>query len=366
VNEVELAEQLLAFDTATAAGLERAMDFVAGWMHARDVRIREERLGDRRCLIATAGAGATRVLFNGHMDVVPGHPDQFTPRRRGGRLYGRGAYDMKGALAAMMLATAEFSRQPSDGAVLDFLIVPDEERSEPGINCSEGLVRDGLTADFVICGEPTDLHVGIQAKGVVLICAHVSGVAAHGSTPWLGENAVLRAIDLYGRMTQLPFMAESSDMFPSPSINLSRIDGGDALNSVPDTCAMWVDIRSLPGQDRRAIVEDVRALDPSVRIDVVVDKPAANVASTHPFVEALVEAARRADPQARVVGRDGSSDAIPFVEKGIPAVEFGPVGAGHHGPDEYVEMASLGPYRQSLVAFVRAVAATSMSPEYVI
>ncbi len=222
MNEVQLAEQLLAFDTATAAGLERAMDFVAGWMHARDVRIREERLGDRRCLIATAGAGATRVLFNGHMDVVPGHPDQFTPTRRSGRLYGRGAYDMKGALAAMMLATAEFSRQPSDGAVLDFLIVPDEERSEPGINCSEGLVRDGLTADFVICGEPTDLQVGIQAKGVVLRLrprsrrggARIDAVARHECG--VARGRALRAHDraaLHGRV--LGHVSESVDQ-PEP------------------------------------------------------------------------------------------------------------------------------------------------------
>jgi succinyl-diaminopimelate desuccinylase len=356
-----LAEQLIAIDTSAPVGLERAIDFVAGWLDAREVPVREVRVGDRRCLLARVGAGTAHVLFNGHLDVVPGHPGQFRPERRGGRLYGRGAYDMKAALAAMMMATAQLARDGLVGAVLDLMIVPDEERGEPGDNCSEALVRDGLRADFVVCGEPTDLHVGIQAKGVLLLCLRVPGTAAHGSTPWLGDNAVLRAIEIYRRIGALPFMSESTEMFPSPSVNLGRIDGGDALNSVPDACRMWVDIRCLPNQDRAGILTQIRAIDPEATVEVILDKAAARVPSTHPMVETLVGVARAADPAARAIGRDGSSDAIPFLEVGVPAVEFGPVGAGHHGPDEYVELASLQPYREALVAFVRAVAAGDRS-----
>lgn len=357
VNEAHLAEQLIAIDTSAPVGLERAIDFVAGWLDAREVPVREVRVGDRRCLLARVGDGPAHVLFNGHLDVVPGHPGQFAPERREGRLYGRGAYDMKAALAAMMIATAELARDRVDGVALDLMIVPDEERGEPGANCSEALVRDGLRADFVICGEPTDMQVGIQAKGVLLLCLHVPGTAAHGSTPWLGENAVIRAFEIYRRVGELPFMSASSEMFPSPSVNLGRIEGGEALNSVPDMCRLWLDIRCLPEQDRTEIVAQIQAIDPQARIELILNKAAARVPSTHPHVATLVEVARAADPTARAVGRDGSSDAIPFLEVGVPAVEFGPVGAGHHGPDEYVEIASLQPYRESLVAFVRAVAA---------
>lgn len=372
MHEVDLAEQLLAFDTSDVTGLERAMDFAAGWLNAAGVPVREVRFPDRRCLIATAGDGPARIIFNGHLDVVPGDPAQFSPVRRDGRLYGRGAYDMKGALAAMMLAVADLAAQRLRGAVVELVIVPDEERSEPGLNCSEALARDGLRGDIVICGEPTDFHVGVQAKGVVCLELDVPGVAAHGSTPWLGRNAVLRAIELYEAIGRLPFMTESSELFPSPSLNLGRIEGGEALNSVPGRCRMWIDIRSLPGQSRSDIVAQVAAIDPEVGVTVVVDKAAADVAPTEPMVQALLWAARGADPTAGVVGRDGSSDAIPFLEAGVPAVEFGPVGAGHHGPDEYVEMASLATYRRALVQFVRRVAADAQAdgvawtPEYTI
>ena len=82
----------------------------------------------------------------------------------------------------------------------------------------------------------------------------VTGTLAHGSTPWLGDNAVLKAIDVFRQIETLPFARESSELFDRPSINLGRIMGGDALNKVPDACAMDVDVRYLPGQDPEAIL----------------------------------------------------------------------------------------------------------------
>ena len=100
--------------------------------------------------------------------------------------------------------------------------------------------------DFVITGEPTDMHIGIQAKGVLAIRLEVNGRAAHGATPWLGENAILKALDVFRAIESLPFARQSSELFDRPSINLGRILGGDALNKVPDTCVIDVDIRYLP------------------------------------------------------------------------------------------------------------------------
>ena len=200
-------------------------------------------------------------MLHGHLDVVPGHPEQFSPRIEDGRLFGRGAYDMKSALAAMMLAVADLAGD-IDGVEVELVVVPDEERSDPGENCTEMLVRDGLRADFVVCGEPTDMHVGVQAKGVLMVRVDVGGTAAHGATPWLGDNAVLRAVDLFRRIEALPFAAESAPLFERPSINLGRIQGGDAVNKVPDLCRMDVDVRYLPGQSPEGVLAQIRSLDP--------------------------------------------------------------------------------------------------------
>jgi succinyl-diaminopimelate desuccinylase len=362
VDEANLALQLIAFDTSEPSGLDDAFDFVGGWLTGRGVPIREVMLGDRRCLRACVGEGPLRVVLNGHLDVVPGRPEQFHPERRGGRLYGRGAYDMKAAVACMLLAMADLAEQPLEGVEVELVIVPDEERATPGANCSQILVDDGLRADFVICGEPTDMHVGIQAKGVLMLSMTVPGRAAHGSTPWLGDNAVLRAVDHYRRIESLPFVSETSDLLERPSVNLGRIQAGDALNMVPDSCRVDVDIRFLPEQSPGEVLRQVASLDDEVAIEVLVERPAAMVAADEPLAQLLLEAARRHAPDARMVGRDGSSDAIPFLEVGVPAVEFGPVGAGHHGPDEFVEIASLAPYRRALVDFVRCVGSHAPEP----
>jgi succinyl-diaminopimelate desuccinylase len=356
VDEVLLAERLIAYDTSRRAGIGLATDFVAGWLEARGVRVEHVTLEGKRCLLARVGSGPARLVFHGHVDVVPGHPDQFVPRREDGRLYGRGAYDMKAAVAAMMLAVADLGPTLS-GAEVTLLVVPDEERANPGENCTEMLVRDGLRADFVVCGEPTDLQVGVQAKGVLILRIDVEGTAAHGSTPWKGDNAVLRGVDAFRRIGDLPFARETAPLLGRPSVNLGRIQGGDAVNKVPDHCRLDVDVRYLPGQDPREILRQVRGIDPQAAVEPLIQRPPAEVAPDDPMVLTLLRSAGRHEPSAASVGRDGASDAVAFLEVGVPAVEFGPRGEGHHGPQEMVEIESLVRYRRILVEFAHAVAA---------
>jgi succinyl-diaminopimelate desuccinylase len=230
--------------------------------------------------------------------------------------------------------------------------VPDEESENVEQRCTEALVQEGLRADFAITGEPTDLHIGVQAKGVLAVRVEVDGTAAHGSTPWLGDNAILKAYDVFRRVETLRFSRESSDLFDRPSINIARIEGGDAFNKVPDLCRMDIDIRYLPNQDPGEILADIRGL-PDVRIVKVFQRAPAHVSRANPYVRALREAVSRSlDDEALSVGRDGSSDATAFLEAGVPAVEFGPVGGGHHGPEEWVSIESLHRYRRALGDFV--------------
>jgi succinyl-diaminopimelate desuccinylase len=258
---------------------------------------------------------------------------------------------MKGALAALMCALHDVAGQ--DRVRVRFICVPDEESDDVGRRSTDALVASGLRADFALTGEPTDLHIGVQAKGVLAVRVQVNGTAAHGSTPWLGDNAILKAHDTFRRIETLPFSRESSDLFDRPSINLARIDGGDAFNKVPDTCTMDVDIRFLPNQDPQAILEQIRRIGDLEIVKCFTRAPAI-VSRRNPYVLALRDAVERSiEGDALSVGRDGASDAISFLEAGIPAVEFGPVGGGHHGPHEWVSIASLARYRTALGDFVR-------------
>jgi succinyl-diaminopimelate desuccinylase len=351
-DERALAERLMTYDTSRADELRSAAGFVKGWLQARDIDVRDLDHDGLPVVLAEVGpADAPTVVLHGHLDVVPGRPEQFTPRVEGDRLIGRGAYDMKGGLAAMLCAMRDLAE--ATPVRVQLLCVPDEESEEIDSRSSDALIGSGLRADFAITGEPTDLHIGVEAKGVLAMRLEVSGRAAHGSTPWLGDNAVLKAIDVFRRIESMPFARESSELFDRPSINLGRISGGDAPNKVPDACTMVVDVRFLPGQDPGEILAQIREM-----ADVAVSRtfilPPATVSRHDPYVRALCDAVSRSVPgEVMSVGRDGASDVVAFLQAGIPAVEFGPRGGGHHGPDEWVSIASLQRYRSALVDFMR-------------
>ena len=351
---VALAEQLIGIETVDPESISEAAGFVQGWLEARGIEtVRDEVRGLPVVKAEVGPAGAPTVVLHGHLDVVPGLPGQFDPRIEGDRLYGRGAYDMKGALAAMLVVAAALRDQEAVRVRLG--IVGDEESEEEAERGSDHLVDSGFLGDFAITGEPTDLHIGIEAKGVLALRLEVGGTAAHGATPWLGDNAVLNAIDVFRSIESLPFARHSSELFDRPSINLGRIWGGDALNKVPDRCVIDVDIRYLPDQDPTAVLAEVRAL-PGIEAASLFTRPPATVDRDSAFVRGLREATQaHHDGEPMSVGRDGASDAVSFLRVGVPAVEFGPVGAGHHGPEEWVSVSSLETYRQALDAFLRAI-----------
>jgi succinyl-diaminopimelate desuccinylase len=365
VDERVLAERLISYDTSKPEELIAAAGFVKGWLESRDIAVHEHDHNGLPALVAEIGPSGSRdvpcVVFHGHLDVVPGRPEQFEPRVEGDRLFGRGAYDMKGGLAAMMCALKDLAA--STPVRVRLMCMPDEESEELDVRSTDDLVRAGLGGNFAITGEPTNLRIGVQAKGVLAMRIEVHGRSAHSSTPWLADNAILKAIDVFRAIESLPFARESSELFDRPSINLGRIQGGDAVNKVPDRCTMAIDIRYLPGQDPAQILAAINAME-GIEVTRTFIHPPVTVSPAEPYVHALRESVARLVPEIETlsVGRDGASDAASFIEAGIPAVEFGPAGGGHHGPEEWVSLDSLDRYRRTLVQFVRSLPAQLAGP----
>jgi succinyl-diaminopimelate desuccinylase len=330
---VALASRLVAYETSSPEAVLEAAGFIKGWLEARGIETSHDEVRGLPVLKAEVGPeGAPTVVLHGHIDVVPGLPGQFDPRVEGDRLYGRGTYDMKGALAAMLLSVAAMAEQ--DRVRVRLGIVGDEESEEEVDRGSDHLVDSGFRGDFAITGEPTDLHIGVEAKGVLALRVQVGGVAAHGATPWLGDNAVLRAIDVFRSIESLPFARHSSELFDRPAID--------------------VDIRYLPDQDPADLLEQVKGLG-TAEVEQLFTRPPAVVDRELPYVRALCEAAgTHHDGAPTSVGRDGASDAVSFLRVGVPAVEFGPLGEGHHGPEEWVSVSSLHTYQQTLETFLRS------------
>jgi succinyl-diaminopimelate desuccinylase len=362
-----LTRRLVRYRSYTPGATESTMDFISGWFEARGLdTIRYGGVGSRGELSSLAvrvGSGSPKILLHGHLDVVPGEEEQFEPYEKDGKLYGRGTYDMKGGLAAMMYAVEDLHVMGCEASV-ELLIVSDEEKDaeneHDGPAGAEVLIDRGHMGDFLITGEPTDFHVGVQAKGVLSLRMSLRGKSAHGARPWLGKNAVLLAYEHYKRVLELPFAGEKGELFPYPSINLARITGGDVINRVPDRCTYDLDIRYLPEQNPQEIMRQIRSINLPAQVEVLFLHEPTRLSKESPFVKALCEvAARHLHDNPMGVGLHGTSDIVYFQRAGVPGVEFGPIGSGHHGPKEFVVSSSLETYRQMLVQFVQILAAST-------
>lgn len=296
----------------------------------------------RPSVIATVGSDdRPKLAWNGHLDVVPAgdpgtwdHPP-FAGSVQGGRLIGRGAADMKGALAAALGATHAIVRSGVRlGGTLELHLVADEERT--GVHGTKVLWEAGLLdQDACIVGEPTELQLALAERGGAWVTATASGTAAHGSTPHLGVSAITSMARFLLRIDEV-LPDREHPLVGRPSVNAALISGGSAPNVVPDRCEVDVDRRTVPGEDSPDEV-----LAPFIRL-------AASIREEHPEVDlsfairewVLAAEAPRDSPVAQAVrdavvaetgrrpadvGLTGITDARFYVnEARIPTVICGP------------------------------------------
>ncbi|AQQ52473.1 M20 family metallopeptidase [Planococcus lenghuensis] len=352
---IELLKELIKFKSDTKEGANDALRYCASWLEERgaDVQL-HDNLG-YLMLTASKGKGSETIIWNGHVDVVPGHKEQFAPLVEGDRMYGRGAADMKAGVAAMMQAFIDLDETKLE-RIVQLHIVTDEEIG--GHHTSEWLVSQGYTGDFIIAGEPTRLKIGLQSKGIIHMDMTFKGKPAHGSRPWEGINAIEAAMKYHTALQDLPFTKESSEYYDKPSVNLAKINAGDRYNVVPELCYMSYDIRFLPTQDPQEIERQMRDLGDQLNLDMEYSAsgstPALVTSNTHPYIARLQEIIRQeTDTEPVLFGQHGAADTRYYaaaIEGGEGAIEFGPAGDDWHGNAEYVSISSVEDYRDILVA----------------
>ena len=294
------------------------------------------------------------VLLNAHLDVVPA--DSYQARLDGHRLHGRGAQDMK--VAALVLAEVFRSLAPSLPYPLGLQLVTDEEVG--GHDGTAHQIAAGVTAGFVLIGEQSGLRVVTDFKGILQVRLHAAGRAAHAAYPWLGTNALLRltaAVDAVLRRWPVP-----PDEQWRTTVNVARIETANrAVNQVPAEATAWLDIR-FPPQDTDfagRTADEITALLRTVSgAGVTVDSLGAphHADPDSAEVKALQAAARAAGYSGDLLRKHGAADGRFHSARGIDAVIFGPGGDGQHGPDEYADLRTVGPYRQALVSFLTGLA----------
>ena len=339
---------------SSGSGEAGVAQFVAEWCERAGLEVSvEDAAPGRPNVIAVApgtGSGSS-LMLNAHMDTVgvAGMSDPFSPRLEGGRLYGRGAYDMKGSLAACMLATAEAARRRLAGDVI-LTAVADEEFASVGTSA----VAASVQADAAVVTEPTEMRVAVAHRGFVHVEIETRGHAAHGSRPDLGIDAIAKM----GRvLVGIERLDESLRANPthaylgSGSLHASLIEGGQEYSSYPARCTAQAERRTIPGetvagveQEFRTMVEQAAEGDPDFAADVRV------LASREPFEvdegAPIVQLVRR--HAGTVLGKEPELVGVPFwadsallAAAGIPTVLFGPRGEGAHAEVEWVEVADL-------------------------
>jgi acetylornithine deacetylase len=327
--------------------------FVAEWCERTGLETSlEEAASERPNVVAVArGTGGGRTLMlNAHMDTVGvvGMTDPFVPRLEDGRLYGRGAYDMKGSLAACMLATARAAGACLRGDVI-LTAVADEEFASVGTEA----IAATRSADAAIVTEPTEMEVAVAHRGFVHLELETRGRAAHGSRPELGIDAISKMGHVLVGIEELDARLRSNAThrhLGSGSVHASLIEGGQEYSSYPARCVVQAERRTIPGetvalaeQELRAVI-DARSDDPDFSAELRV------LASREPFEvgedEPIADLVRR--HASRVLGTTPALVGVPFwadsallAAAGIPSVLFGPAGEGAHAEVEWVDVGDL-------------------------
>jgi acetylornithine deacetylase len=327
---------------AGGSGEGAAAEVAAAWARAVDLEAElEEVLPGRPNVVVTArGIGGGRTLMlNGHLDTVSagGMERPFEGRIEGGRLYGRGSYDMKGALAAALVAAlrAREARLPGDVVVA---CVIDEELGSAG---TEHLLTR-WEADAAIVCEPTDERVRIAHKGFTGFEIEMPGRAAHGSRPDLGVDAIAAMGPVLTRLAELQARlgADSGHPLLGPgSVHASLIEGGQEYSSYPARCLVTGERRLVPGESEADLVGELDALVAGTPADarVTFGRDPFELSADDPFAR-LVEAAAGGDG---LHGIAFWTDAALLAGAGIPTVVYGPAGEGAHADEEWVDLASL-------------------------
>ncbi len=344
------------------AGEQRVAEFLAATAAQCGLAVEFQEVAPRRAnllaRLVPAGPVKQRVLLAPHLDTIgAGVPGCFDPQLRAGRLYGRGACDTKGSVAAMLTAlcqVAESPRRPRETEIV-FAGLVDEEHAQAG---SRALARSGFKADLAIVGEPTRGAVVTAHKGSLWLRIETRGKAAHGSKPELGINAIhrmARVVDLIESDYAASLKQRTHPLLGHATVNVGLIAGGTQPNIVPDQCWVEIDRRTLPGETeagvRREITACVRPLGVKILMDDTKLAPCEPMETDAglPLVSALMRAAGQRGP----LGADFFCDAAVLSAAGIPSVVFGPGDiAQAHTADEWISLASLERATRVLVGFL--------------
>ena len=299
-----------------------------------------------------------KVILNAHLDVVSGTHEQFKAYEKDGKLFGRGAVDMKGAAAVEILVFKEVAKKVSYPLALQ--LVTDEEIG--GFCGTKYQIEKGVRADFVLAGEPTDFGINNKAKGIIWLKFKTKGKAAHGAYPWQGKNALWIAKKILDKIEK-QYPVPKKEAWQT-TFNLAKIEtGNQTFNKVPDEATISFDIRYIPEEfagknfekGKEVLAKKLKKLVSKLgEIEIILFEPPQFTDEKNFYVLRLKEAAKKVlKKNIKTIVKHGGSDIRHFNQVGCQGVTFGPIGDNLHSVNEWADIKSLEKYFEILWQFFK-------------
>jgi len=360
LDPIDVARDLIRIDSVNselvpgAAGEASIAGWCADWLGARGFEVHRLGTAEHPTVvgIARGTGGGSSLMLNGHLDTVgvaSYDGDPFEAEVRDGKLFGRGAFDMKGGVAAILVAAA---RATADGLAGDIIVTlaADEEFGSRG-------TRDALaafTADAAIVTEPSELNLVLAHRGFAWFEVELSGLAAHGSMPHEGVDAIAHAGLVMTALDEFRARLEAAPPHPllgHGAVRVSMITGGTDAATIAESCTLTLERRTLPGETPDAVEAELRTLldglaagTPGFRFELrrLVARGAFEADPDWPIVRAVASSAERVlGAPARTRGEPFWTDAGLILEAGIPCLLVGVDGGGAHADTEWATTASV-------------------------
>jgi len=348
---LELTRRLIAFDTINPPGNERpCIEFLEGLLAGAGFEtVYHEYAPGRTNLVARLPATAAErapLVFSGHVDTVPlgqaaWSVPPFDGEVRDGRLYGRGASDMKSGVAASVLAALHLAAEPTRRADIKLVLSAGEETGCEGVRYLAEKPEERLgDCGALIVAEPTDNRPMVGHKGALWLSLVVTGVTAHGSMPEQGDNAVIKACRVVDELEGFAFAADPHPVMGAPTLNIGTISGGMNVNSVPDRASVGVDLRTVVGQTNEGVRSRLAThLGDAVTIETLTDMDHVYTDPDDPWMRqvfACVESTLGFEPEVATASYFSDASVLTPAFGGPPTLIMGP-GPMHmaHQTDEY-------------------------------
>lgn len=272
------------------------------------------------------------LIFCAHIDVVP--MDKYEAYESDGKLFGRGTVDMKSQLSVIM----SLLKNNKIDKKIAFIITSDEEI---GGNCCKQILKDYNASLAVIPDAGKNFELVVEEKGLLQLELSVMGKTSHASEPYKGENAILKLFEIYENLVQIYKIPSNASDYVT-SINLSKLNGGSAVNMVPGSAVMTLDIRYTKEVTPKNIIDDIKSISKEVSVKILDQGPVFQVDENLPVIKDFLNNAEKIlNGEVKIKRCTATSDAIYFSEKNIPTILMNPKGDFWHGPGEYVEIDSL-------------------------